>query len=116
MEPDIIQTFNLNTILFIGESKTGKTSIINRYIYNNFNPKYIPSDFHTYNRFSKEHNNITYKFHIWEANHINYCINYIDIVVFIFDLSKIDTLNNLINYIIFLYSSNNNPYKIFIVG
>lgn len=110
------QKTNINTILFIGEYKTGKSSIINRYIFNSFIEKYIPSDFHSYNRFSKIINNINYKFNIWESNNINYSINNIDIIVFVFDINKIDTIECLIKYITFIYSKNINPLKIYIIG
>ena len=110
------QNSTQNTILFIGDYKTGKTSIINRYIHNTFENKYIPSDFHTYNRFTHKLNEITYKFHIWETNHINYFINHIDIFVFVFDINNLDSLNYLMKYITFIYTNNNTPYKIFLVG
>ena len=93
------QNSTQNTILFIGDYKTGKTSIINRYIHNTFENKYIPSDFHTYNRFSTIYDNISYKFHIWETNNVNYFINNIDIYVFVFDINNFNILNDLIHYI-----------------
>jgi len=105
-----------NNILFIGEYNTGKTSIINKYIHNIFSLDYISSEYHTYNRFSKCYNNTNYKYHIWETNYINYYSNNNDIIVFVFDINKLDTLNNLIKYIKFIHSSNNNPYKIYIIA
>ena len=105
-----------NNILFMGDYKIGKTSIINKYIYKEFSTKYIPSDFHTYNRFTYKLDEITYKFHIWETNHINYFIDHIDVYVFVFDINNLDSLNYLMKYITFIYTNNNTPYKIFLFG
>ena len=107
---------NLNTILFLGDSKIGKTYIINRYIHNTIPIQYTPSDFHTYYRFSKDIDINTYKFHIWESNYYNYFINNIDIIVFLFDINNLNTLSNLMQYIICIYKTTNNPYKIYIVA
>ena len=108
---------NINhNILFIGNYKTGKTSIINKYIHNTFYLDYIPSEYHTYNRFTTSYNNIIHKYHIWETSYTNYYINNIDIIVFVFDINELDKLHKLIHYITVIHSSNNNPYKIYIIG
>ena len=54
-------------VVLIGESKTGKTSIISRYIFNTFSSVLIPTPGASFTTKTKEIENQNIKFEIWDT-------------------------------------------------
>ena len=104
-------------LLFIGDSNTGKSCIIHKFINNEFNHHLQPTiclDF----KIKKIENNI--KFHIWEIVSIKDCLIYLKNTngIFItFDLTDRKSFNNVPEYIKYIKNEiKENLPPIFIVG
>jgi small GTP-binding protein len=119
-----INKMNLYKILLIGDKNIGKTSILNRYLYNNFyekQKKTIGIDFY---KTSIVKNNIMYNLNIWDTSGDNIYDSVIklyyrglDVVLLIFDASDLNSLQKIKNWYDDEYKKNiYSSVKVIIVG
>lgn len=99
----------INKILFIGDKNVGKTTLLYYKLHNNFITDYFPTIGIEYFNLKHKYYNIDLKYQIWSSS-IYDIIHYIgiNIIIFMFDLSNINTLNKLKKY----YNNLINNYKL----
>lgn len=99
----------INKILFVGEKNVGKTTLLYYKLYNNFITDYFPTIGIEYFNLNHKYYNIDLKYQIWSSS-IYDTIYYIgiNIIILMFDLSNISTLNKLKKY----YNNLINNYKL----
>ena len=82
-------------VVFLGESDVGKTSLINRYIFDNFNEKLMSTMISTYATKSINYQDKEYSFNIWDtAGRQNFralnkiFLKEVNIIVLVYDITK----------------------------
>jgi small GTP-binding protein len=115
-------------IIVIGDINVGKTSILNRYIYNNITTQHIATIGVDYliKRINKNYNNNTYelKLQLWDTAGLERFRSITSLyykgathILIVFDLSNIESFNNSIkNWLDYIRKNINNDTKIIFVG
>jgi small GTP-binding protein len=116
-------------IIIVGDINVGKTSILNRYIYNNLTAQHIATIGVDYliKRINKNYNNNSYelKLQLWDTAGLERFRSITSLyykgashILIVFDLSNIESFNNSIkNWLDYIKNNiNNNDTKIIFVG
>ncbi len=119
----MVEEFKKIKILFTGDSKTGKSNIMDRYVNNNFTENTISTIGVDFSLKDKEYNNSYVKFQIWDTSGqerfkiiVNSYYKGCNAIIMVFDLSDKSSFENLKKTYDEIVSCTERTYQLFVVG